>query len=55
MAVITASPKNFAAMLDMQATANEHLFTMRKLLETSQLTQIASLVEQKRIDDALLP
>jgi len=51
MAVITASPKNFAAMLDMQATANEHLFTMRKLLETSQLTQIASLVEQKRIDD----
>jgi len=51
MAVITASPKNFAAMLDMQATANEHLFTMRKLLETAQLTQIASLVEQKRIDD----
>jgi len=51
MAVITASPKNFAAMLDMQATANEHLFTMRKLLETSQLTQIAALIETKRIDD----
>jgi hypothetical protein len=51
MAVITASPKNFAAMLDMQATANEHLFTMRKLLETAQLTQIATLVETKKIDD----
>ncbi len=51
MAVITASPKNFAAMLDMQATANEHLFTMRKLLETAQLNQIATLVETKRIDD----
>lgn len=51
MAVITASPKNFAAMLDMQATANEHLFTMRKLLENAQLTQIATLVETKQIDD----
>jgi hypothetical protein len=51
MAVITASPKNFAAMLDMQATANEHLFTMRKLLESAQLTQIATLVETKKIDD----
>lgn len=51
MAVITASPKNFAAMLEMQATANEHLFTMRKLLETSQANQIAALVETKKIDD----
>lgn len=51
MTVITASPKNFQSMLNMQAVANEHLFTMRKLLEESQLAQIATLVETKRIDD----
>lgn len=51
MAVITASPKNFAAMLDMQAMANEHLFTMRKLLEDSRIAQVATLVETKRIDE----
>jgi hypothetical protein len=51
MAVITASPKNFVRLIELQETANENLFTMRKLLETAQLTQIATLVETKKIDD----
>ena len=51
MAVITASPKNFVRLIELQETANENLFTMRKLMETSQLTQIATLVETKKIDD----
>lgn len=51
MAVITASPKNFVRLIELQETANENLFTMRKLLEMAQLTQIATLVETKKIDD----
>lgn len=51
MAVITASPKNFVRLIELQETANENLFTMRKLMETSQLTQIATLVETKKIDE----
>ena len=51
MAVITASPKNFVRLIELQETANENLFTMRKLLETAQLTQIATLVETKKIDE----
>ena len=51
MAVITASPKNFVRLIELQETANENLFTMRKLLETAQLTQIATLVETKKNDD----
>ena len=51
MAVITASPKNFARLIELQETANENLFTMRKLLEMAQLTQVATLVETKKIDD----
>ena len=51
MAVITASPKNFVRLIELQETANENLFTMRKLMETSQLTQIATLVETRKIDD----
>lgn len=51
MAVITASPKNFVRLIELQETANENLFTMRKLMETSQLNQMATLVETKKIDD----
>jgi hypothetical protein len=51
MAVITASPKNFVRLIELQETANENLFTMRKLLEMAQLTQVATLVETKKIDD----
>lgn len=51
MAVITASPKNFVRLIELQETANENLFTMRKLLESAQLTQIATLVETKKIDE----
>jgi hypothetical protein len=51
MAVITASPKNFVRLIELQETANENLFTMRKLMETAQLTQIATLVETKKIDE----
>jgi hypothetical protein len=51
MAVITASPKNFVRLIELQETANENLFTMRKLMETAQLTQIASLVETKKINE----
>ena len=44
MAVITASPKNFVRLIELQETANENLFTMRKLLENAQLSQIQNLV-----------
>jgi hypothetical protein len=51
MAVITASPKNFVRLIELQETANENLFTMRKLLENSQLSQIQTLVSTKKIDE----
>ena len=51
MTVITASPKNFAKLLELQETANQNLSTIKSLLELSQNVQIANLVETKRIDD----
>jgi hypothetical protein len=51
MTVITASPKNFARLLELQETANQNLSTIKSLLELSQNVQMANLVESKRIDD----
>jgi hypothetical protein len=51
MTVITASPKNFAKLLELQETANQNLSTIKSLLELSQNVQLANLVETKRIDD----
>ena len=51
MAVITASPKNFVRLIELQETANQNLHTIKSLLETSRNVQVASLVENKRIDD----
>jgi len=51
MAVITASPKNFVRLIELQETANQNLHTIKSLLETSRNVQVASLVENKNIDD----
>lgn len=51
MAIITASPKNMARLIELQEIANENLHTMRTLLEQGQLAQIATLIETKKIDD----
>jgi hypothetical protein len=51
MAVITASPKNFVRLIELQETANQNLHTIKSLLETSRNVQVASLVENKRIDE----
>ena len=51
MAVITASPKNFVRLIELQETANQNLHTIKSLLETSRNVQVASLIENKNIDD----
>ena len=51
MAVITASPKNFARLIELQETANINLNSIKSILELSRTVQAASLVETKRIDD----
>ncbi len=51
MAVITASPKNFVRLIELQETANQNLDTIRSLLEVSRNVQVATLVENTRIDD----
>jgi hypothetical protein len=51
MAVITASPKNFSRLLELQENANQNLHSIRSILEMSRAAEIATLVETKRIDD----
>jgi hypothetical protein len=51
MVAITASPKNFAALIDLQMKANESLQTIQKIMEVDRAIQLANLYETKRIDD----
>jgi hypothetical protein len=51
MAVITASPKNFSRLIELQETANQNLNSIKSILELSKTVQAASLVENVRIDD----
>jgi hypothetical protein len=47
MAVITASPKNFSRLLELQETANVNLNSIRTILENSRVAEITALEENK--------
>ena len=47
MAVITASPKNFSRLLELQETANVNLNTIRTILENSRMSEITAIQESK--------
>jgi hypothetical protein len=51
MAVITASPKNFSRLLELQEHANANLTTIKLLMEAARITDIATLAQTKRIDN----
>jgi len=51
MTVITASPKGFSKLLELQEVANENLISMKNLLESIQTMNVASLQELQKSDD----
>jgi hypothetical protein len=51
MAVITASPKNFSRLIQLQETANENLHTIKSLLEVSRNVHIETLISNKHINN----
>lgn len=51
MTVITASPKNFSRLLELQEVANENLHTMRRILEEAQMANMASLVSPQSSEE----
>lgn len=51
MTVITASPKGFNRMLELQEQANVHLMTMAKVLETMKSVDMAALIETKKLEN----
>lgn len=51
MAIITASPKNLQRLIELQEMSNEHLATMRNVLETSRLIEMEQLLQAKRDDE----
>ena len=51
MAVITASPKNFVRLIELQETANQNLHTIKTILELSRDTQLETLVKASREEE----